>query len=204
MEQGTAEGARYPEKVHVIADYMVEGSNDKTWDQVWYVSCSYKYHMCPRSELFKELQYKFKMIGKEEHEKKFIFSYGIGDAKVNTKDGDLLIGKVQYTPKVSLNILSYDLLEEQGYSVQVNNNMCIIKYMYDEGTSGTKVESNNNLTWGPTDVIKEHNNFLENYFTSIDPDTECSLVKGLEEMIWNRDDTHDYVDEEYISWNGTL
>ena len=106
------------------------------------------------SELFNELQYKFKMIGKEENEKKFIFSYGIRDAKVNTKDGDLLIGKVQYTLEVSLNILSYDLLEEQGYSVQVNNNMCIIKYMYDEGTSGTKVESNNNLTWGPTDVIK--------------------------------------------------
>ena len=34
MEQGTAEGVRYPEKVHIIADYMVEGSNDYTWDQV--------------------------------------------------------------------------------------------------------------------------------------------------------------------------
>ena len=106
--------------------------------------------------------------------------------------------------EVSLNILSYDLLEEQGYSVQINNNMCKVKYMYDEGTSGTRIESNNDLTWGPKDVITEHNSFLENYFASIDPDTECSLVKGLEELNWNKDETQDYVDEEYISWNGTL
>ncbi|PWA40200.1 bulb-type lectin domain-containing protein [Artemisia annua] len=199
-----AEGALYPEKVHIIADYMVEGSNDKTWDQVWYVSCFYKFHMCPRSDLFQELQYKFKMIGKEENEKKFILSYGIRDARVNTKNGDMVISKIQYTPEVSINILSYDLLEEQGYTVQINNNMCSIKYMYDEGTSGTKMESNNDLIWGPKEVIKEHDRFMEDYFASIDPNTECSLVKGLEELTWNRDDTQDYIDEEYISWNGNL
>nr|GEX81768.1 putative ribonuclease H-like domain-containing protein [Tanacetum cinerariifolium] len=31
-----------------------------------------------------------------------------------------------------------------------------------------------------------------------------SLVKGLEELKWEKDDVHDYVDEEYISWNGSL
>ena len=80
-----AEEANFLEKVHVIADYMVEGSNDKTWNEVWYVGNNYKCHMGPRRKLFKKVQYKFKMIGKEENEKKFIFSYGIGDATVNTK-----------------------------------------------------------------------------------------------------------------------
>jgi hypothetical protein len=74
-----AEKTKYPEKVHVIADYMLEGSNDKTWNEVWYVSSNYKFHVCPRRVLFKQMQYKFKMIDKEENEKKFIFSYGIGD-----------------------------------------------------------------------------------------------------------------------------
>ncbi|GJV94945.1 ARID DNA-binding domain-containing protein [Tanacetum coccineum] len=33
---------------------------------------------------------------------------------------------------------------------------------------------------------------------------EVSLVKGLEELKWNKDDEQDYVDDEYISWNGSL
>ena len=57
-----AEERRYPEKVHVIADYMVESTNDYTWNEVWYVSNNYKFHMCPRRVLFKEIHYKFKMI----------------------------------------------------------------------------------------------------------------------------------------------
>ncbi|GJT24287.1 bulb-type lectin domain-containing protein [Tanacetum coccineum] len=36
------------------------------------------------------------------------------------------------------------------------------------------------------------------------PKDEGSLVKGPEELEWDRKDVHDYVDEEYISWNGTL
>lgn len=202
--QSTAEGVRYPEKVHIIADYMVEGSNEYTWDQVWYVSCSFKFHMCPRRELFEDLHYKFKMVGKEEIEKKFIFSYGIGDARVNTKDGDMVIGKVQYTPEVTLNVLSYDLLEEQGYTLQINNNICTIKYMYDEKIDGTEKKGDNQVVLEENDMIAQHNRYLENYFVSLDPDTECSLVKGLEDLQWDRNDTQDYVDEEYISWNGSL
>ncbi|GKG26603.1 ARID DNA-binding domain-containing protein, partial [Tanacetum coccineum] len=46
--------------------------------------------------------------------------------------------------------------------------------------------------------------FLDEYFESIDQKEEVSLVKGLEKLKWDRDDVHDYVDEEYISWNGSL
>ncbi|GKB93806.1 hypothetical protein Tco_0979943, partial [Tanacetum coccineum] len=37
-----------------------------------------------------------------------------------------------------------------------------------------------------------------------DPKEDCSLVKGLEDLKWDRNEIHDYVDEEYISWNGSL
>ncbi|GKA74217.1 hypothetical protein Tco_0780519 [Tanacetum coccineum] len=53
-------------------------------------------------------------------------------------------------------------------------------------------------------VVNEHNKFLDKYFESIEPKDEGSLVKGLEELEWDRKDVHDYVDEEYISWNGSL
>ena len=45
---------------------------------------------------------------------------------------------------------------------------------------------------------------MDDYFESIDPKEECSLVNGLEDLRWDRNDTQDYVDEEYISWNGSL
>ncbi|GJY26022.1 ARID DNA-binding domain-containing protein [Tanacetum coccineum] len=53
-------------------------------------------------------------------------------------------------------------------------------------------------------VITEHNKFLEKYFKSIEPNDEESFVKGLEDLKWDKDDEQDYVDEEYISWNGSL
>ncbi|GKB59400.1 ARID DNA-binding domain-containing protein [Tanacetum coccineum] len=207
INKNDAEKVKYPEKVHVIADHMIEGTNDETWDRVWYVSSAYKYHMCPNRLLFKKLDYKFKMIGKEEVEKKFIFSYGIGDATVKGKDKDLVISNVQYTPEVSLNILSMDQLEEQGYIVKYNNNKCTLQYMFDEemhGTGNSQRKGTKEEVIGPKDVISEHNRFLDDYFESIDPKDECSLVKGLEDLTWDRKDTQDYVDEEYISWNGSL
>ena len=126
---------------------------------------------------------------------------------MNTKDGEMVIPNVQYTPEVSLNILSYDLLEEQGYMVKTDNNMCNIKYMFDEekvGTERSQNIGNNEQVWGPRHVITEHNKYMEEYFESLDLKDECSLVKGLEDLSCNRKDTQDYVDDEYISWNGTL
>ncbi|GJS11227.1 ARID DNA-binding domain-containing protein [Tanacetum coccineum] len=107
------EKIKYPEKVHVITDYMIEGTDDATWNEAWYVSSAYKNHMCPTRSLFKKLTYKFKMIEKEEIEKKFIFSYGVGDVIVEAREGNFVIPNVHYTPEVTLNVLSFDLLEEQ-------------------------------------------------------------------------------------------
>lgn len=197
------EETKFPEKINMEVDYMIQGSDDKTWNEVWFVSSAYKHHLCPSRIQFKRIDYKFKMIFREEKEKKFVFSYGLGDAVVNTKDGDILVQDVQYTPEVSINILSYDLLEEQGYKVRIENNMCILESMFDENKMETeeKQETDKGQKWSP---IREHNSYLDNYFETLDPKDECSLVKGIEELNWNKEDTQDYVDNDYISWNGTL
>ena len=145
------EEVKYPETVHVIGDFMLEGSQHNTWNEIWYISNHYKFHLCPRRNLFKRIKYSFKMIGKEETEKKFIFSYGLGSVVVDTEDGELLIPNVQYTPEVSLNILSYDLLEEQGFMAKVDNTKCTIKYMYEETKAAKEGETwidNMDQTWG--------------------------------------------------------
>ncbi|GJR17721.1 ARID DNA-binding domain-containing protein [Tanacetum coccineum] len=199
-----AEKVKYPEKVHVITDYMIEGTDDANWNETWYVSSAYKQHMCPSRSLFKKLKYKFEMIEKEEIEKKFIFSYGVGDVTMETKEGNFVIPNVHYTPEVTLNVLSFDLLEEQGYVVKISNNKCNIHYMFGGARTGKAQEENLTEDEGLKDVVIEHNKFLDKYFESIEPKNEESLVRGLEELKWDRDDDHDYVDEEYISWNGSL
>nr|GEY93192.1 ARID DNA-binding domain-containing protein [Tanacetum cinerariifolium] len=177
-----AEKVKYPEKVHVITNYMIEGTRS----------------------LFKKLKYKFKMIEKEEIEKKFIFSYSVGDVTVEETNGNFVIPNVHYRPEVTLNVLSYDLLEEQGYTVEISNNKCYIHYMFGgKGKRKAQVESVSEDD-GLREVVTEHNKFLDKYFESIEPKDEGSLVKGLEELKWDRDDEDDYVDEEYISWNGSL
>ncbi|GJS37841.1 ARID DNA-binding domain-containing protein [Tanacetum coccineum] len=171
------EEIKYPEKVHVITDYMIEGTDDTNWDNTWYVGGAYKIHMCPTRSLFKKLNYKFEMVEKEQIEKKFIFSYGIGDIKMEAKEGNFVIPNVHYTPEVTLNVLSMIFWKNKDI------------YTDDDGLEH---------------VITEYNKFLDKYFKSIEPKDEGSSVKGLEELKWDRNDVHHYVDEEYISWNGSL
>ena len=126
----------YPEKVHIFGDYVVQGRDKEDWNNIWYVSKIHKFHMCPRRVLFNDVKYKFKMIGKKEYERKFIFSYGIGTATIKTENGDIVVRQVQYTPEVTLNILSLDLLEKQSFSVKNIDTSCSIHHMYyDEETS---------------------------------------------------------------------
>ncbi|GJZ33964.1 Toll/interleukin-1 receptor domain-containing protein [Tanacetum coccineum] len=40
--------------------------------------------------------------------------------------------------------------------------------------------------------------------SSIDPEEECSLIKGMEDLKMDKGDVQDYIDNEYLSLNGTL
>ncbi|GKA68707.1 ARID DNA-binding domain-containing protein [Tanacetum coccineum] len=70
--------------------------------------------------------------------------------------------------------------------------------MFGGARTGKVQEENLTEDEGLKDVVIEHNKFLDKYFESIEPKNEESLVRGLEELKWDRDDDHDYVDEEYI------
>ncbi|GJT04508.1 ARID DNA-binding domain-containing protein [Tanacetum coccineum] len=149
-----AEKVKYLEKVHVITCYMIEGTSDATWNEIWYVSSAYKQHMCQTRSLFRKLKYKFEMIGKEETEKKFIFSYGIGDIIMEAKEGNFVIPNVHYTPE----------------------------YMFGGKGKGKAHEGSYTDNDGLEHVITEHNKFLDKYFKSIEPKDEGSCVKGLKKL----------------------
>nr|GEU74745.1 ARID DNA-binding domain-containing protein [Tanacetum cinerariifolium] len=149
---------------------------DATWEEVWYVTSAYKNHMCPTRSLFKKLKYKFKMIEKEETEKKFIFSYGVGNVTVEAREGNFVIPNVHYTPEVTLNVLSFHLLEEQWYTVKIRSHKCNLHYMYDEARTRKAQEESFTKDDGLKDAVTEHNKFLDEYFESIDLKEECSLT----------------------------
>ncbi|GKC15987.1 hypothetical protein Tco_1012769, partial [Tanacetum coccineum] len=165
----------YPERVHVTTDYIVEGSDKGNWDNIWYVSSAYKRHMSPMKHLFKRMIQRFRVEGTKEKEKKFLISYGVGEAFVETNEGRITISNVLFTPEVTLNILSIDQLEEKGYMVNYVNNRCKIKYMFDEMLEAVEQEA---TIEGEDEVsiIKSHNSFLNGYFRSLDLNEECSLI----------------------------
>ncbi|GJX35260.1 ARID DNA-binding domain-containing protein [Tanacetum coccineum] len=175
------EKVMFPEKVHVITDFMIEGTDYGNWNNTWFVGSAYKVHMCPTRTLFRNLKYKFEMIAKEESEKKFIFSYGFGDAIMEIREGNY------------------------GYVVKFGDNKCSIHYMFGGKGKWKAQEEIHTEVNELKKVIAEHNKYLQKYFDSIQPkEEEPSLVKGLEELKWNKEDEQDYVDDEYISWNGSL
>nr|GEY49788.1 bulb-type lectin domain-containing protein [Tanacetum cinerariifolium] len=53
-------------------------------------------------------------------------------------------------------------------------------------------------------MVESHNKFLEEYFESIETTVECSLIKGMEDLKMEKEDVQDYIDDEYLSMNGTL
>ncbi|GJU90790.1 hypothetical protein Tco_1303213 [Tanacetum coccineum] len=193
-----------PERVHVTTDYMVEGSDQGNWNDIWFVSSAYKRHMSHTRTLFRRMMERFKMEGTEEQNKKSIFSYGVGEAIVETKEGSLVIPNVLYTPEITLNVLSIDQLEEQGFIVTYGNGTCGLKYMFDNEKRPLEVQDEGMMAKDEGSMIECHNKYLDEYFQSIDPEEECSLIKGMEDLKMDKGDVQDYIDNEYLSLNGTL
>ncbi|GJT25061.1 hypothetical protein Tco_0894998 [Tanacetum coccineum] len=195
----TEDSLKYPERVHVTTDYLVEGSDKGNWNNIWYVSSVYKRHMSPMKHLFKRMIQRFKVEGTEEKEKKFLISYGVGEAFVETNEGRITVSNVLFTPEITLNILSLDQLEEQGYMVSYGDNNCRIKYMFDNMEEAVEQETTIEEE-DEESIIKSHNNFLDGYFRSLDLNEECSLIKGMEDLKMNKEDVHDYISWVYGNW----
>nr|GEY49789.1 ARID DNA-binding domain-containing protein [Tanacetum cinerariifolium] len=147
----------------------------------------------------------FKVLDKEEDERKFIFSYGVGEAIVETRNEALLIPNIHYTPEIIMNVLSIEQLENQGYVMTYERNRCGIRYMFDNEEGMIDAQQDSVMTCEDlTSMVESHNKFLEEYFESIDPTVECLLVKGMEDLKMEKEDVQDYIDDEYLSMNGML
>ncbi|GJZ92258.1 hypothetical protein Tco_0664323 [Tanacetum coccineum] len=100
---------------------------------------------------------------------KFLFIYGIGEVVVKNGDQGYLIPGVHYAPEVTLNILSIEQLERQGFDIIYEDNTCRLSYMFSN-------PNDHKLNEDKLRVMQ--NEFLENYFDSLEKgDTTAAGMK---------------------------
>nr|GEW88212.1 ARID DNA-binding domain-containing protein [Tanacetum cinerariifolium]GEW88223.1 ARID DNA-binding domain-containing protein [Tanacetum cinerariifolium] len=73
-------------------------------------------HVCYKFDAFCNIKEGF-FVTKLENQKKFLFTYGMGEVLIEEGSKGLIVPGVFYAPEVTLNILSLELLEKQGFEV---------------------------------------------------------------------------------------
>ncbi|PWA79639.1 ARID DNA-binding domain-containing protein [Artemisia annua] len=173
----------YSDSIHLPTDYMVEGTDELDWNQIWYVSTKVNRHVCSNISLFSKLKEKF-AVEKNEEQKKFIFIHGIGEVQIRIGNDILIIPGVHYTPKITLNILSASQMEAQGLELTFKGNRCIPTPMFKNPTD---------CTFDASKMNQRHNEYLEGYFRMISEGTH-----NKEEH--NKEKADDYIISQ--NWNG--
>nr|GEU48084.1 ARID DNA-binding domain-containing protein [Tanacetum cinerariifolium] len=99
---------------------------------------------------------------KFERQRKFLFTYGMGEVWIKNDSHTYLIPGVHYASEITLNIVSMNMLQ-QGFELIFKGDKCILEYMF-------KDKQGQNLD---VDKMRQmHNNHLEDYFDSLDRERE--------------------------------
>ncbi|GJT86797.1 ARID DNA-binding domain-containing protein [Tanacetum coccineum] len=147
----------YPETIHFSTSTMIKDTDLTTWDEIWYVSDKLDRHVCYKLDAFCNIKENF-CVTNLENQKKFLFSYGIGEVLIEQGSNKLIIPGVHYTPEVTLNILSLELLEKQGFDVGYDGNRCTLFPMFKD----KKIHH-----FDEDKMRKMQNKYLQDYFESI-------------------------------------
>ncbi|GJZ13788.1 ARID DNA-binding domain-containing protein [Tanacetum coccineum] len=149
---------KYPEFIHFRTRGIIDGTDKGSWDDFWYISNTSNKHMTANLKFFLNLKEEF-IVEKLEKQGKFLFTYGIGEVLIKNGEGTYMIPGVHYAPEVTLNILSIELLRQQGFEIISNEDRCTLAYMFKD-----KRGKDINI-----DRMRErHNIYLEDYFDALD------------------------------------
>ncbi|GJX88733.1 hypothetical protein Tco_0340747 [Tanacetum coccineum] len=121
---------KYPETIHFSTTCMIRGTDIANWDEIWYVSNQIDRHVCYKLDAFCNIKEDFS-VTKLENQMKFLFTYGMGEVLIEDVGQGFFVPCVHYAPEVTLNILSLDLLEKQGFEVKYDGNRCTLSYMFN-------------------------------------------------------------------------
>nr|GEU31552.1 ARID DNA-binding domain-containing protein [Tanacetum cinerariifolium] len=83
----------------------------------------------------------------------------MGEVWIKNDSHTYLILGVHYAPEITINILSMNLLQQQGFEIIFEGDKCILEYMFND-------KQGQNLD---VDKMRQmHNNYLDDYFDSLD------------------------------------
>ncbi|GJR07189.1 ARID DNA-binding domain-containing protein [Tanacetum coccineum] len=167
---------KYPEFIHFKTRGIIKGTDKGTWDDFWYVSTTTDKHLTPNLNFFSNFKEEF-LVEKLEGQRKLLFTYGMGEVLIKDGSNGYLIPGVHYAPEITLNILSINLLKQQGFEIIFEGDKCTLEYMF-------KNQQGQNMD---VDKMRQrHNDYLDDYFESLDKektDREKEMPRFVEDTI---------------------
>nr|GEW20639.1 ARID DNA-binding domain-containing protein [Tanacetum cinerariifolium] len=152
----------YPETIHFSTTCMIKDTDLTGWDEIWYVSNQIDRHVCYKLDAFCNIKEGFS-VTKLESQKKFLFTYGMGEILIEANGKSYIILGVYYAAEVTLNILSLELLEKQGFQVNYDGNRCNLSLMFTDKEIKRFDEGR---------LMRMQNQYLQEYFESITKEGE--------------------------------
>ena len=180
---------KYPEFIHFQTNGIVERTDKDGWDNFWYVSITSDKHLTSNLKFFSNLKEEF-LVKKLEGQRKFLFTYGMGEVLIKNGSNGFLIPGVHYAPEVTLNILSINLLKQQGVNVIFEKDKCFLEYMF-KNQQGQNMDEDK--------MRQRHNDYLDDYFESLnkeETDKEEEIPRYLEET--NTSEVHTF--QEFVAF----
>ncbi|GJS75207.1 hypothetical protein Tco_0725088 [Tanacetum coccineum] len=156
----------YLETIHFSTTCMIRDTNLTGWDEIWYVSDQIDRHVCYKLDAFCNIKEEFS-VTKLENQRKLLFTYGLGEILIEANGKSHIIPGVYYALEVTLNILSLELLEKQGFQVNYDGNRCSLSLMFKDKEIKRFDEDR---------LRRMHNHYMQKYFESISKEGE-----GLEQ-----------------------
>ncbi|GJS68175.1 ARID DNA-binding domain-containing protein [Tanacetum coccineum] len=168
-EEQSKVSLKYPESIHFKTDGILKGTDHGTWDDLCYLSNTSDKHLCSNLNAFCNIKENF-LVKELEEQKKFLFTYGMGEVIIKNDCQAYLIPGVYFAPEITLNILSINLLKQQGFEVLFEEERYRLEYMFKEST-GNNLDLNR--------LRQKQNQYLDDYFERLDE----SQNRKKEEMV---------------------
>ncbi|GJZ15775.1 ARID DNA-binding domain-containing protein [Tanacetum coccineum] len=148
---------KYPEFIHFQTKGIIKGTDKDSWDNFWYVSITSDKHLTSDLKFFSNFKEEF-LVEKLEGQGNFLFTYGMGEVLIKDGSNGYLIPGVHFAPEITINILSINLLKQQGLDIIFEGDKCTIEYMF-KNQQGQNMDEDK--------MRQRHNDYLDDYFESL-------------------------------------
>ncbi|GJZ34309.1 ARID DNA-binding domain-containing protein [Tanacetum coccineum] len=155
---------------HIISNCPNKNKNFEAANQ------KVKEETADQKNLFGKLKEKFS-VKKLQEKGKILFIHGIREINMRFGKEIICIPGVQYTPDVTLNILSANQLEAQGVELIFKNNKCRLVYMFRDPA---------NCKFDENKLKMMQNKYMNDYYKLLEEDSDCKEETSEKKIDWTK------------------